>query len=276
MTAWETVVGFATNPAAVFTGLTFTAGQSATIRNTDLNSKVVLQDIWADGATAGVFRIRSPRLHDNVQGIRFQNASSQRNQLMGWFPDQPLVPQDTLVTEITGGAAETDMGAFVVSYDSLPGADGQYASWDQVRPRIAHIATVEVATTASATVGNWSAGTAINATFDLTWANSWYAILGYVVNVSVTAVAFQGPDLGSLKNGGPGSLNYVDTRNYFVLRDLYGGGIPSIPVFNSANKGGTFVFVADKAASTAVNVGIVVGLLRGSTLPAAGAMTSIA
>jgi hypothetical protein len=268
MTAWETVVGFATNPGGAFTGLSYTAGQSGTVRNTDLASKVTLQDIWADGATAGVFRIRSPRLHDNVQGIRFQNAASQRNQLMGWWPEQRLVPQDALVAEITGGGAETDMGAYVIAYDSLPGADGQYAHWAQVQPRIRHIVTVEVATTASATVGNWSAGTAINATFDLTWANSWYAVLGYVVNAAVTCVAIQGPDTGSLKNGGPGSLNYVDTRNFFIQRDTFGGPA-SIPCFNSANKGGTFVFVADKAASTAVNVGLFVALLDGSSLPGA-------
>jgi hypothetical protein len=275
MTAWETIAGFATNPGGAFTALINTAGQSSTVRNTDLNARVVLQDMWADGATAGVFRIRSPRLHDNVQGIRFQNAAAQRNQLLGWYPDQLLVPQDTLVTEITGGAAETDMGAYVISYDSLPGSDGQYATWDQIRPRIAHIVTVEVATTASATVGNWSNGTAINATFDLTWANSWYAILGYVVNVAVTAIAIQGPDTGSLKNGGPGSLNYVDTRNYFVFRDQL-GSTPAIPVFNSANKGGTFIFVADKAASTAVNVDLVCALLKGSTLPNPTAISSIA
>lgn len=266
MTAWEVMAGFATNPGATFTQTTFTAGQSATVRNTALDSKVILQDMWAKGGTAGVFRIRSPRLHDNVQGIRFQNPIALNQLLLGWYPDQELVPQDQLVTEITGGAAETDMGAFLISYDSLPGSDGNYAKWEQVKPRIEHIVTIEVDTTASATVGNWSNGAALNSTFDLTWANSWYAILGYVVSASVTAVAIQGPDIGNLKNGGPGNLSTWDTRNYFVMRDQF-GDTPAIPIINSANKAGTFVFAADTVASTAVNVGLVCALLSGSSLP---------
>jgi hypothetical protein len=268
MTAWELVAGFATNPSGTFTGLTYTAGQSATVRNTSLDSKVLLQDMWAKGGTAGVFRIRSPRLHDNVQGIRYQNPITYNHLLMGWYPEEELVPQDQLVAEITGGAAETDAGAFLISYDSLPGSDGNYAHWAQVKPRVEHIVTIEVDTTASATVGNWSNGAALNSSFDLTWANSWYAILGYVVSANVAAIAIQGPDIGNLKNGGPGNLDAWDTRNYFVFRDQY-GDTPAIPIINSANKAGTFVFAMDTTASTAVNVGLVCALLSGSSLPGA-------
>jgi hypothetical protein len=267
MTAWEIVAGYATNPSSTFTALSYTAGQTATVRNTALDSNIYLQDMWAKGATAGVFRIRSPRLHDNVQGIRFQNPATLDYQLLGWWPYEP---QDALIAEITGGATETDTGAFLISYDSLPGSDGNYASWSQIRSRILHTVTIEVDTAASATVGNWSNGAALNSTFDLTWANSWYAILGYVVSAQVTAVAIQGPDLGNLKVGGPGNLNMVDTRNYFVQRDLFGNGVPAIPVINSANKAGTSVFVLDSAASTACNVGLVCALLSGSSLPGVG------
>lgn len=266
MTAWETIVGYATNPSSTFTALTYTAGQSGTVRNTDLQSRVLLQDMWAKGATAGVFRIRSPRLHDNVQGIRFQNPATLNYQLMGWPPAQPLVPQDQLIAEITGGATETDAGAYHISYDSLPGSDGVFATWEQIKPRIVNIVTNEVDTAASATVGNWSTGAAFNSTFDLTHANTWYAILGYVVSASVLAIAVQGPDIGNLKIGGPGNLNLVDTRSYFILRDQ-AGPVPGIPVINSANKAGTFVFAADTAASTAVNVGLILAELSGSSLP---------
>ena len=266
MTAWECIAGYATNPSGTFTALTYTAGQSATVRNTGLNAKVYLQDMWADGATAGVFRIRSPRLHDNVQGIRFQNVASENQVMLGWYPDQELVPQDQLIAEITGGAAETDTGAFLISYDSLPGSDGNYATWDQIKPRIVNYVTNEVDTTASATVGNWSNGAALNSTFDLLHANTWYAVIGYVCSALVTAVAIQGPDIGNLKNGGPANLQYTDTRNYFVLRDQF-GDTPAIPIINSANKAGTFVFAMDKGVSTAINVGLVLAELSGSSLP---------
>lgn len=269
MTAWETIAGLAVNPGATFTGLTYTAGQSGTVRNTSLDTRVCLEDMWAKGASAGVFRIRSPRLHDNVQGIRFQNPVTYNHLLMGWWPEEQLVPQDQLVAEITGGSTETDMGAYTIAYDSLPGSDGNFATWDQIKGRVEHIATIEVATTASATAGNWSTGTALNATFDLTWANSWYAILGYICSANVTAIAIQGPDLGNLKVGGPGNLDAWDTRNYFVQRDTK-GSVPAIPVINSANKAGTFIFAADTAASTAVNVDLVVALLSGSSIPGVG------
>jgi hypothetical protein len=266
MTAWETVVGYATNPSTTFTGLTYTAGQSSTVRNTDASSRVLLQDMWADAATAGAFRIRSPRLHDNVQGIRFQNPASLAQSLLGWYPDQPLYPQDQLIAEITGGAAETDVAGFTISYDSLPGADGNFATWAQVKSRVINIVTNEVDTTASATVGNWSNGAALNATFDLLHANTWYAVLGYVPSALVGAIAIQGPDIGNLKVGGPGNLIMSDMRNMFILRDM-GGDVPAIPIINSANKAGTSVFVLDKAASTACNVGLVLAELSGSSLP---------
>jgi len=253
MTALEVVAGRATNPGAAFTALTANTGGSFTVRNTALQTKCYLEGIWYKGATAGAVRVRSPRLHDNVQGIRYQAAAAGAFNLIGDWPRTILIPQDNLTVEITGGAAETDDAAILILYEDLPGSNGQWATWDQIVPRIVDLVTVEVAVTGAATLGDWSAGTAINATFDLLKANTWYAWLGYVCQNSVAAVALQGPDIGGLKAGGPGSTNVLETREWFKRLDA-SMPEPGIPLINSANKGGTLAFQCDSAAGATNNV----------------------
>lgn len=250
MTAVEVVAGRATNPGAAFTALTANTGGTFTVRNTQLGSRIFLDGIWYKGATAGQVRVRSPRLHDNVQGLRYQAAAAGAFNLMGDFPRTHLVPQDVLTVEITGGAAETDDAAILLSYDSLPGSDGRWATWDQILPRIVELVTNEVSIAAAATLGDWSAGTAINATNDLLRANTDYAVLGYVCQNPVCAVALQGPDVGGLKAGGPGSSSVLETREWFKRMDL-ASDIPYLPIISSANKGGTLAFQCDSAAGAA-------------------------
>jgi hypothetical protein len=250
MTAMEVVAGRAANPGAGPTALTANSGGSFTVRNTALGSKVFLEGIWYKGATAGFVRVRSPRMHDNVQGLRFQAAAAGAFNLLGDFPRTVLVPQDVLTVEIGGGAAETDVAAILLQYDSLPGSDGRWASWSQILPRIVDLVTNEVSIAGAATLGDWSAGTAINATNDLLKANTDYAVLGYVCQNSVGGIALQGPDLGGLKAGGPGTSNVLETREWFRRLDA-SSDIPSIPVISSANKGGTLAFQFDSAAGAA-------------------------
>jgi hypothetical protein len=250
MTAIEVVGGRATNPGAGPTALTPNTGGSFAVRNTALGTRVNLDGLWSKEATAGFVRVRSPRLHDNVQGIRYQVAANSQFNLLGDYPRTVLVPQDVLAFEIGGGAAETDTACMLLAYDDLPGSDGRYASWEQILPRIVDMVTNEVSITAAATIGDWNAGTAINATNDLLKANTDYAVVGYVAQNSVTAVAIQGPDTGGLKTGGPGGPNVLETRDWFKRMDA-ASDTPYIPVFNSANKGGTLAFQMDSAAGAA-------------------------
>ena len=247
MAAMEVVAGRATNPGAGPTALTPNTGGSFTVRNTSLGTKCYLEGLWYKGVTAGFVRVRSPRLHDNVQGIRYQAAAAAALNLLGDYPRTVLVPQDVLTFEIGGGAAETDVAAMLLTYEDLPGSNGRWTSWDQVVPRIVDLVTNEVAITGAATIGDWSAGTPINATNDLLKANTDYAVLGYVCQNSVAAVALQGPDIGGLKAGGPGNANILETREWFKRMDA-GSQTPFIPIIQSANKGGTLAFQCDGAA----------------------------
>src|SRR6266567_9126926 len=94
MTAIEVVGGRVTNPGAGLTALTPNTGGSFAIRNTTLGSRINLDGLWAKEATAGIVRVRSPRLHDNVQGIRYQVAAASQFNLLGDYPRTNLVPQD--------------------------------------------------------------------------------------------------------------------------------------------------------------------------------------
>lgn len=267
MTAWECVGLSQTTPGTLGTfgasaGMT---GQSGTVRNTQLGSKIQLEGLWQEAAAASIVRVRSPRLHDNVQGIRYQLPLASPYNLLGMRPETPLVPQDTLVVESSTAVAAVTTQFLNISYGSLPGSDGNFATYDQIKSRIVDIVTNEVTPGNPTAAGQWSLGVALNSTFDLLKANTWYAVLGYTSTVQAGAFAIQGPDTGGLKVGGPGILNPLETREWFIWTDEFSEE-PGIPVINSANKGGTFVYLADLAAANAAVVDLLLAELSGSTV----------
>src|SRR5262245_52598814 len=161
MSAWEVVTGRALNPGAAGAALTPNTGDSFQVRSTPDSNPPFLENIWAQAATAGFVRLRSPRMHDAVQGIRFQNPAAAVRALLADEARTQLYSQDILTFEIAGGAAETDSAALLIYYPDLGGSDQRLGTWDQIQPLIAEMATVEVVVTAPATAGDWSAGTAI-------------------------------------------------------------------------------------------------------------------
>lgn len=253
------VTGFATNPGATLTAVTVNAGESLTVPNFNPGARAFLLKPWSPGATAGVARIRSPRLHDLSQGIRLQRGAAAFDALMSGFANQPLYPADVLIGEISGGGAETDQLAFNMWFDDLPGVAARLYSKADIDPRIRNIAGVEVDLT-SGTVGAYGTQRALNFSFDTLKANVDYAILGYEVSVKVGVVTIFGPDTGNQHLAGPGSLSVWDTRDWFVkLSDE--SGLPCIPVINGNNKGTTFVQLADVANATSSNVSLVLAEL---------------
>lgn len=253
--ALDTIGGFATNPGATLTAITVSTGDSLTVRSFQFSAPAYLYEAFRQGGSAGVVRVRSPRLHDNVQGIRVRALANDPSPLLGREVNQILYPQDVLIAEITGGGAETDVLALLNYYADLPGVSANLQSWAQVEPNIRNILGVEVACTTSATAGQWS-DTAINATFDLLKANTPYAVLGYEVDTAVCAVAVRGVDTGNLRAGGPGTTTRIETRDWFIKLSQE-NGTPAIPVFNAANKGATFVSLLSSATSQATNVNLI-------------------
>lgn len=251
--ALELVGFFTTNPGATITPSTPSPGDSFTVRNFNPSSMATIENMWCDQATAGILRIRSPRLHDNLQNLRFNITAATPHPLMPDWMEQILYPQDLLVVEQTGGGAETETGCMELYYQDLPGTQARLFRWSELRPRIRNYVSVVNAITTSATIGTWAPGAALNATFDTLKANVDYAVLGYDTDAQVTAVALRGIDTGNLRVGGPGTSSRIETRDWFV-RQATRDDQPMIPVINAANKGSIVVDAIDNAASTAVNV----------------------
>src|SRR6266478_21844 len=119
--AIEVVAGFATNPGAVLTTLTPSTNTSFTIRGTDTSKNAWLCSAWAFNATAGEFKVQSPRLHDNVQGIRNRVTAASTlplfNSPFNPMAKQRLFAQDNLTVQSSGCGAELDCGAILIYYE---------------------------------------------------------------------------------------------------------------------------------------------------------------
>ena len=247
------------NPGATFTATAAVPGDSLTVRNFVPTAQAYLINLIRRGATSGAVRVRSPLLHDNVRGIAI--TSGQTPSIFGLPRElsQQLNAQDGLIVEATGGAAETDMALLVIYYTNLLGAASRLHMRGDIEGNVTYIKPVTVAVTNSATIGNWT-DTAINATEDLLHANVDYAVLGYITDTAMAAVAVKGIDTGNLRVGGPATVNVEDTSDYFVAQGIY-HNIPYIPVINSANKAGTFVSTCDTVASSTANVTLILARL---------------
>lgn len=254
--AWEILDGTVTNPGATITALTMVSGDSLAIRNFPDNATAYLENVWGTSASAGVIRVRSPRLHDNVQGIRFRTVAAANRLLLGEQERQTLYAQDTLIFEQSGGAAESDGASLLVRYTDVGGVQARLIDTPQLSNRWRNLVNIEVACPAGAAIGTRSTSTAINATFDLTKANTDYAIIGYETDVVGLSVGIRGVDTGNLRVGGPMTTERIETRDLFQrLSDA--SGMPMIPVINAANKGATFVDNTQVVVGVAANITLI-------------------
>jgi hypothetical protein len=262
----EVIAGQATAPSATFTALTMNAGNTLTVRNAALTTDVRLINMWSKNQVAGVFRVRSPKLHDNVQGLRLRNPTNSVIEMLPWNTFQRLVPQDNLVAEITGSAVagQFEQGALLIYYADLPGQMARLTTVQDIQRRGVNMFTVE-STITPGSLGGFSGAQALNANFDLFKANTDYALLGYRVDVRCAVVRWLGIDTGNLGVGGPGEPTIGDvTANWFVLHAI-NQNLPLIPVFNSANKFGiTTDVMQDQAAAAVTLTSIMVELAPGT------------
>lgn len=236
----EGISGFVTAVGATLTGVTVTAPDTLTVRKA-VNPRLL--NVWVDAqTTAGTLRIFSPLMHDAAQGLRFDDVLSEVDPLMPYGFYQPLQSQDVLTVQLSGsaGGGDIDQVGLLLYYDSLPGSEGRFIDEAATRERAVQPFDIEN-TLALGTGGNWSGEEAINAEFDLTKAETDYALVGYQTDAECTSIGWRGPDTGNLRVSGPG--NETDkhyTAGWFVIatREY---GIPMIPVFNSANKAATLI-----------------------------------
>lgn len=258
----ETLTGRATNPAAL-TALTMNTGDSLAIRAFGEAVVAKVEGLWTQQVTAGFLRLRSPRMHDNVQGIRLASPAGSPVNLMPNELEQRVYQTDTLIAEIQGGGAEVDAMAIQMYYDGVASGAARLATWDQVKPLIKNVSGAQIDVAGPVTSGDWSAGTNLTNFTDQFHADTYYAVLGYQTDAPVLAVAVKGPDTGNYKAGGPGAQNQIETRDWFIEQSRL-HGTPHIPVIQAQNKGNTQVHVARITAAGTVNVTLILAELSGA------------
>lgn len=244
----------------VFAAATAAAGDSLTVRNASPNATVQLERVMYHGRAGDAFRIRSPYLHDIAEGIQFFPGIFPSGDMYVTQTPQVLRPQDTLIAEMLVNAITSHGDAALgIFYSDLPGVQSRLHTLADILPLIANVKLMRVTMGAGGAAGVWL-DTAITATEDVTRANTDYAVLGFITDTALTAVAIKGPDTGNLRVGGPGVVQAWITQNYFINESIEAQG-PRIPVFNSANKNGTFVSAFSIASPTGANVQLVIAQL---------------
>lgn len=257
--AIDTILTAAVNPGAGAVATVAASGDSLQIRNANSARKIYLEGLIRQGGTPGFISVVSPMMHDNVNGIRLTPNESPSIYSLPAEANQLLLPGDNLTVNLSGGAAETDIGILQVYYEDLPSSSARLHRFSDISGIIKSMKPQRVAVTSPATIGQWS-DTAITATEDVLHPNTDYAVLGFVTNTNLGFIGIKGGETGNLRIGGPGTTTELVTSNYFVNMDDKNGR-PWIPVFNSAARGSTFVSVAASTASVAAVVTLILAEL---------------
>lgn len=269
-TAIDTIVGTTTAPGATITATTAATGDSFAVRNTNPGVGIWLLNAWAFNNVAGVLRIRSPRMHDNVQGIRGQVLATTPLPLLAHYPVQKLYAQDVLTVELSGSGVGGAIESAILSvfYEDLPGIAARLMSPDDLQRRGVNVLTVEV-DVAPGVGGGYTGAAALNKTVDVLKANTDYALLGGSLSASVGAVTIKGADSGNLRQAIPGLSTMPQLTKDWFWRLSEWSRLPLIPIYNSANKAGITIEGVATQAGTAFNVSLnlVELAMPGSTAP---------
>jgi hypothetical protein len=251
--ALDTVGYSGTAIGATLAAGTIFNGDSFQIRNMAPTIQALLLQAWSDHQVAGIVRVRSPKFHDNVDGIRWRAQIGVLDPQIPWGVPQPLYPQDVLTGELSGSAVAGDIESVLLQiyYPDLPGTNARLQSWDFVKGKMRNLVGQRIAMTIGSTAG-YNGARAINADTDLLKANTDYALLGATTDVETAAITVKGADTGNLRVAIPGENGLVHHTNYWFKRLAIATGLPLIPIINSANKGGTQVeVVGDENGGTA-------------------------
>jgi hypothetical protein len=255
MPALDTVNAQVTAPGAGGAAMTPSTGDTLQVRSIPPGKSGRLVAIWAGVNASGFFNLTSPRLHDNTRGLRFRTLAAESKPLMNVPSFQKLYDQDQLALFLAGSAVggQIEQVTMLVWYEELQGINARLIDAATLAKRAVEQVTVEDTITAAA-AGGYSGEEAINAESDLLKANTDYALVGYRTTVNCVSVTYKGADTGNLRVSGPGDQLGADyTKDWFLnLSEAY--GMPMIPVFNSANRGGILVGVVQNQAGTAVTV----------------------
>jgi hypothetical protein len=252
MPAIDTIASFQTTVNSTLAAGVMATGDPSAIRNfPDSASCQLIQAFYDDVTTALPWRVRSPLLHDNVRGIQLYPGASAPEMQLPVQVRQGFQAQDTLTFELsTAASTGKALAALGLYYSQLPGVMSRLYSLGDIQGNVDSIKPVSVAIGSGAnTAGIWL-DTVVTTTEDLLHANTDYAVLGITFDQAVAAIGVKGADTGNLRVCAPGNVGSKYGSEYFVMLSQ-ATGLPTIPVFNSANKGNTYVSLVSSAATGA-------------------------
>jgi hypothetical protein len=238
--ALEVIAAQGTAIGATLAALAAVTGDSLAVRSSPTEKLTRLVQMWTDVQVAGTARVRSPRMHDNNQGIRVDTIISDLYPLIPWGVTQRVYANDVLGVDLAGSAVAGDIEyvLLMLLYEDLAGANARVIDEAELMRRAVNISSVEntIATGATAT---WGGSEAINAENDQFHAGGLYALTGYLVDTEAPAIAWRGPDTSNYRVGGPGLETDRSITQDWFLKLSRALKIPLIPVFSAENKAGT-------------------------------------
>lgn len=240
--ALEMIGASGTAIGATIAALAAVTGDSLAVRAGAENKRIDLVQFWTDVQVAGTARLRSARMHDNVQGLRHDTVVSDLYPLLPPGVRQRLYPNDVIVAELAGSAVAGDIEyiLMLLLYEDLAGANARFIDEAELKRRGMNVSIVENTISTGATAA-WAGSEAINAEFDQFHAGGQYALVGYAVDTECPAIGYRGPDMSNYRVGGPGiETDRPTTTDWFIWLSRMLGE-PLIPVISAENKAGTLI-----------------------------------
>jgi len=260
---------------SAFETLSAATGDSLSILNYTAGSAAYVEEIFAGNSASKMeVAVYSSRFGDPTYGLRLQQmfnptlsgADGVPQLLLPEEFDAPVYATDTLTVAVNGTASDNANVVLQVYYDNVPGVDARLGSWDALRPLImqanqdrSRTIAVEVTVTPG-TTGNYGTAVALNANDDRLVANADYALLGYNSDQPILSFGIKGVDTGFQRIPMPGSWNSRITSGWFV-RQSRTRNQPRIPVFNSNNKGSTYIDAIHPSNAGATKLSLIMAQL---------------
>jgi len=227
---------------ATIAALTPVSGDSLAIPSFSEQKKGNILQMWADVQVAGTLRLKSPKMHDNSNGIRIDTVVSDPTPLLPWGVPIRVYGSDVLTVELAGSAVAGDeeFVSLLMAFEELPGQVGRLISPDEVMRRHVHTLTVENTIT-TGTTGIWTGSEAINAEIDQFQVTYDYAILGYKVDAECAAVGYRAPSFANVRIGGPGIETEAWLTSDWFMRLSRAYNMPLVPIFAGSDKASVLI-----------------------------------
>jgi len=217
------------------------SGDSLTLRAVAPGMAIKLIDwmLCSEGA-AGEHRLIWTTGHDTSYGLAvIADTEPRRVRPVGRKP-ATFASSEVIKPYVAGSATagEAAFGVLQILYDSVPGAEGQYISPEELLSRGLQPLGWIISITHSAKL-TWTAGGTLDQARDVWKRDKKYAILGAKMGSNIVALALRGPDTGNVRLAVvPERNDRVKSLEYFVDLSLMVGK-PCIPVIEGANVGAT-------------------------------------